>query len=145
MISVYLIEYTDLQQAKEKILSRYSNLKGETYSLDYLPTGAPQLIANSKQKGHVSISHTDGVLAMAFSNNTIGVDIERADRQVSPKVCESIDKWTRVEAYAKWTGLGLSREILNNLPDDMIITKEYGQYVISVCSKAKDFEIITLT
>ncbi|MDE5756389.1 MAG: hypothetical protein K2I23_04795 [Clostridia bacterium] len=145
MTSIYLIQYTDLQQAKERILQEYSKKsKGEIYTIDYLPSGAPQLIS-SKQKKYVSISHTDGWLAMAFSDSKVGVDLERADREVSPSVCESIEKWTRIEAYAKWTGLGLSRDMLfEKLPDDMIITKRFLKYVVSVCGSAKDFKIMAL-
>ncbi|MDE6275680.1 MAG: hypothetical protein K2M75_03980 [Clostridia bacterium] len=146
MISVYLIKYTDLQQAKERILQEYSKKsKGKTYTIEYLPSGAPQLIANSKPSGCVSISHTDSWLAMAFSKDKIGIDLERADREVSSKVCESIEKWTRIEAYAKWTGLGLSRDMLfEKLPDDMIITKRFAKYVVSVCGTTKDFQIVAL-
>ena len=110
-----------------------------------MPTGAPQLVSSSKRKKYVSISHTDGWLAMAFADSKVGVDLERADREVSPKVCDSIEKWTRIEAYAKWTGLGLSRDMLfEKLPDDMIITKRFSKYVISVCGSAKDFKISAL-
>ena len=144
MVSVYIIKYTDLGQAKESILQEYSKKsKGVRFALEYLPTGAPQLIAGGKQKGYVSISHTDGWLAMAFSDSKVGVDLERADREVSPKVCENIEKWTRIEAYAKWTGLGLSRDMLfEKLPDDIIVTKVFAKYVISVCGCSKDFKII---
>ena len=146
MVSIYLIDYTNLQQAKEKILLEYSKFKGKKFSIEYLPTGEPQLISDSTIEEYVSISHTDGVLAMAFSDRKVGVDIERADRQVSSRVCESIEKWTRIEAYAKWTGLGLSKDIIfEKLPDDMITTKVYDEYLISVCGDYKDFDIISLT
>ena len=145
MISVYLIEYTDLQQAKDRILLEYSRIKGNTYAVDYLPSGEPRLIANSMPNGYVSIGHTDGILAMAFSDSKVGVDIERADRQVSSRVCESIEKWTRIEAYAKWTGRGLSREMLAmHLPDELITTKTYRQLIVSLCADGNDFEIIEL-
>ena len=113
MINIYLIKYTDLQKAKDRILSKYSQVSGNTYSIDYSPNGAPQLISGSLQKAYVSISHTDGLLAMAFSDDKVGIDVERADREVSPKVCKSIEEWTRIEAYAKWTGKGLSKDILH--------------------------------
>ena len=146
MISIYLTKYTDLQVAKEMVLSKYSEARGNTYSIDYLPNGAPQLRSNSTTKEYVSISHTDGLLAMAFSDDNVGIDVERADRQVSPKVCKSIEDWTRIEAYAKWTGLGLSKDMIKKkLPEDKITTKRYQQYVVSVCSDEKDFAVITLT
>lgn len=146
MINIYLIKYIDLQKAKERILIKYSEFKGNTYSIQYLPNGAPQLLSGSLQKGYLSISHTDGLLAMAFSDGKVGIDVERADREISSKVCKSVENWTRIEAYAKWTGRGLSKDILNgNLPDEIITTKRYQQYVLSVCGDGNDFEIIALT
>ena len=146
MINIYLIKYTDLQKAKEKILSKYSEVKGNTYSIEYLPNGAPQLVVDSKQKGYVSISHTDGLLAMAFSDDKVGIDVERADRQVSANVCKSIEDWTRIEAYAKWMGKGLSKEILKGqIPQEIISTRIWRQYVISVCSHCHNVEIIELS
>ena len=145
MVSLYLIKYTDLQKAKERILFEYSQVKCERYTIEYLPSGEPQLIAGSSPSGYVSISHTDGLLAMAFSDERVGIDIERVDREVSPKICESVERWTRIEAYAKWTGKGLSREIISGrLPNDIITTKSWGEYVISICSHVKLTEIINL-
>ena len=142
MIIIYLTKYTDLQKAKAEILSKYSETQGDNYAIEYLPNGAPQLIANSMQKRYVSISHTDGLLAMAFSDEKVGIDVERADREVSGKVCKSIEDWTAIEAYAKWTGRGLSKDILREqLPKDMISTRTWGQYVISVCSQCSSVDI----
>ncbi len=145
MIDVYLIKYDDLRQAKERILSEYSKVIGNTYTIEYLPSGAPQLLLDGKPNGHVSISHTDGVLAMAFGNDKVGIDIERADRAVSPKICKSIEDWTRIEAYAKWTGNGLSKSLLlGQIPEDIISTRKWQEYVISVCSQCQGIEIIQL-
>ncbi|MDE7071518.1 MAG: hypothetical protein K2O86_06055 [Clostridia bacterium] len=145
MIYAYLIKYADLRQAKERILSEYSKVKGNTYTIEYLPSGAPQLLSDGKPNGHVSISHTDGVLAMAFSDEKVGVDIERADRAVSSKICKSIEDWTRIEAYAKWTGNGLSKGLLyGQMPEDIISTRKWQEYVISVCSQCQGVEIIQL-
>ena len=146
MTSVYIIKYTDLQKAKESILSKYSQIKGETYTIEYLPSGEPRLVSSSRQKEYVSISHTKELLVMAFSDDRVGIDVERADREVSPKICESIEKWTRIEAYAKWTGKGLSKEIIfGELPQDIIKTIMQGEYVISICSRSQQTEIIDLT
>ena len=146
MIDVYLIKYADLRQAKERILSEYSKVKGNTYTIEYLPSGAPQLLSDGKTNGHVSISHTDGALVMAFSDEKVGVDIERADRAVSSKICKSIEDWTRIEAYAKWTGNGLSKGLLyRQMPEDIISTRKWQEYVISVCSQCQCVEIIQLS
>ena len=146
MIDVYITKYADLQQAKERILAKYSQIKGKIYTLERMSNGAPQLLSDGKPNEHVSVSHTDGVLVMAFSDDKVGVDIERADRKVSPKICESIERWTAIEAYAKWTGYGLSKDILHcKLPKEFLSTRVWGEYVISVCSQCQDIEITQLT
>lgn len=146
MINLYIVKYTNLQQAKERALSKYSQVKNEVFSIEHLPNGAPQLISCGKPNGYVSVSHTDGVLVVAFSDDKVGVDIERADRKVSPKVCKSIEQWTAIEAYAKWTGKGLSKDMLSQrLPDDMLSTRVWGEYVVSICSHCKSIEITELT
>ena len=145
MINIYLTKYTDLGQAKEEILSRYSKSKGETYSIEYLPSGEPQLIANSTPSGYVSISHTRELLAMAFAQEKVGIDVERADREISPKICKNIEQWTRIESYAKWIGSGLSKDIISGqLPEDMITTRSWGEYVISICSQSQS-KVLLLT
>ncbi|MDE5654680.1 MAG: hypothetical protein K2I46_03630 [Clostridia bacterium] len=145
MINVYLIKYSDLQEAKERILFEYSKVKGNTYTIEYLPNGAPRLVVNSITKGYVSISHTDGLLAMAFCDDKVGIDIERADRAISSKIAKSIEDWTRIEAYAKWIGKGLSKDILyGKISDDIISTIKWQEYVISVCSQCQSVEIIQL-
>ncbi|MDE6475142.1 MAG: hypothetical protein K2L70_08595 [Clostridia bacterium] len=126
-------------------MSKYSQVKDEVFSIEYLPSGAPQLISCGKPNGYVSVSHSDGVLAIAFSECKIGIDIERADRKVSPKICKSIEHWTAIEAYAKWTREGLSKDIISQrLPEDMISTMLFGEYVISICSQCKDIEMTQL-
>lgn len=145
MIYAYLIKYTHLQQAKEQALRQYSQVRGNVFSIEHLPNGALQLISCGKPNGYVSVSHTDGVLAMAFSDDNVGIDIERADRKVSPKICKNIEQWTAIEAYAKWTREGLSKNIIFQLiPEDMIVTRLFGEYVISICSKRKDIAITQL-
>ncbi|MDE6605272.1 MAG: hypothetical protein K2K85_04530 [Clostridia bacterium] len=145
MINIYLIKYADLQQAKESVLDKYSQVKGKVYTIEHLPNGAPQLLLGGKPEGCVSISHTDGVLVMAFFDDKVGVDIERADRVVSPKICKSIERWTAIEAYAKWTGNGLSKEIIHQqIPEDIIHTIKRGEYVISICSQCQNIEITQL-
>lgn len=146
MTIVYLIKYTDLQKAKERVLQEYfKKAKGEPYTIEYLPTGAPQLMLGSKRNGYISISHTEELLAMAFSDDSVGIDVERADREVSPKICESIEKWTRIEAYAKWTGRGVTKDVIySQLPEEIIKTVLHGEYVISICSRIQQAEIINL-
>lgn len=105
---------------------------------------------------HFSISHTDGAIFVAVSNGNIGVDIEkisRARKGVMQKsftddekqYCDGQDErffeiWTKKEAYAKYTGKGLSEgfSAFSVLSDkkEMLYTTQYDEYMLSVCSKS---------
>lgn len=65
--------------------------------------------------GEISISHTKSAVCVAFSDLRIGVDIEEAEREISPLLKkrlglehssdrEAVFLWTKKEAYYKATG-----------------------------------------
>ena len=133
----------DIQKAKEEILKRH--FPCANYLIEYLPGGQPILTKDGKQSGYISISHTDDTLAIAFCDKPVGIDIERKSRKISSKVCESIEEWTRREAYGKYLGVGINKEILSiKLPDKIINTFYHGEYVVSVCSEEYNEGIETL-
>ncbi len=142
---VFLKKYTDLTVAKKAILNEYSARSGKVCAIEYSESGKPYVIADGQQCSCVSISHTDGVLAMAFSQREVGVDIERADRKIKIKQCPDIESWTRIEAYCKMLGVGLSKSMLTSpIPDKGTSTRRVGEYVMSVCSEDESVEIVTL-
>lgn len=146
MTRVYLTRFTDKSQAKRHILDRYSqDLGGIKYDIDYDPSGAPFLSSCGERAGEVSISHTDGVIAIAFSQEKIGVDIERYDRKVSLGLGMDIERWTQYEAYGKWLGKGIDRELLNSiLPQNLLDTRRIGDYYLTICCKSQDVDIAVL-
>ncbi|MBR5542863.1 MAG: 4'-phosphopantetheinyl transferase superfamily protein [Oscillospiraceae bacterium] len=103
-----------------------------------------------------SISHSGNVVVCAFSTVETGVDVQVrknipfsvASRFFSEgeKEENAISIWTRKEALAKATGLGLSREILNTaIWGESVLfhgqlyhfkTTEYENHVLSVCSQS---------
>ena len=143
-MKVYINERcSDIQKAKEHLLKEHF-CDGRKYEIQYLASGQPILICDKEQAGYISISHTDDTLAIAFASKPVGIDIERKDRKVSANICDSIEEWTKREAYGKMLGIGINKEILSaKLPDD-IMTFICGEYAVSVCGNERVDGIITL-
>lgn len=97
---------------------------------------------------YFSLSHTKGAVCAAFSDDEVGVDIERSDRTVSEaarlrvlserelSACadgeEFIKAWVRKEAFLKRLGVGITRDLRNvdtfMLPDTAVFS--HGDYII---------------
>ena len=64
---------------------------------------------------HFSITHTDGLVAVAISDLPVGIDAESKNRRISNAVAfrflrkdtASIEDWTRYEAVGKMLGCGV--------------------------------------
>ncbi len=97
---------------------------------------------------HFNISHTEGALAIAFSNSFVGVDAEKlktpnlrvAERFFTKAENEYIKQnphrhffeiWTKREAFIKKNGLSLKD--LSSAKTDGIRTFFVEEYAISVC------------
>ena len=109
-----------------------------------------------------NISHTDGAIAICFSDYPVGVDIEKI-RPFNPKVTNRyftetekayiqsdiknishrfFEIWTKKEAYIKCHGLTLKE--LKNTNTSHIHTFQKGEYIISVCSECEKSKLIVL-
>ncbi|MDE6189918.1 MAG: hypothetical protein K2G37_06550 [Clostridia bacterium] len=132
---------SDMRAAKEFLLKEFSK-SGKPYSIKYLPSGQPTLILDGKPSGYISISHTGATLVMAFSDKPIGVDIELRDRKTS-RIGMDIENWTKCEAYGKYLGVGINKEILKaDLPQELVKTFKRGEYVVSVCGEGELEEVV---
>lgn len=136
----------DKTVAENAILQAHGNRTGKSVTIDRLSKGKPVVLYDGKREGCISVSHTDGLLVIAFSDSEVGIDIERIDRQVSDKICKDIREWTRYEAYGKYLGTGISKKLLKSeLPEDLIESYTFEDYVISLASEDKKVDIIKLT
>lgn len=114
-----------------------------------------------------SVSHTKNIVAAAFSDHPIGIDIESADRKAHniAKRCCTADElgyldvsdkkdrdliriWTKKEALSKLTGegIGMDYRTFSVLSDNRITTFEHSGYFISAASEyPSEYEIRTCT
>lgn len=92
-----------------------ASVGGDAAELRFVEDGKPTLLDDPHV--HFSLSHTGDFAAVAVSDGPVGVDIERADRELhSPSGLAArlgvptervLQEWTRVEAVLKAAGLGL--------------------------------------
>lgn len=95
------------------------------------------------ERAFISFSHTDKILAIALSLQNVGVDIEKIDRKIG--VVQSIEKWTKIEAYSKYLGTGLSKNLINsNGVESEIVCTFYinKKYCLSVCGQDNDIKFV---
>lgn len=140
------------------LLCRRTGARFQDINIKVGETGKPYL---SGIPGHeFNVSHTRNAIAAIFSGRPVGIDIERI-RNIDIGIAQEIftvkerawlneipkdrythffSLWTKKEAYAKYTGMGLSMnlksfDVLRGFPSVQIGTMIVNDYVISVCSE----------
>jgi phosphopantetheinyl transferase len=82
---------------------------GADVVVGYNKNGAP-IIEGGAERGHISISHTKGWVAVIWSPEPCAIDIELRDRKLSAGAAaryniSSIEDWCALEARYKYAGL----------------------------------------
>jgi len=163
----YMAKYPDL---KGKALTDrlIIDLLGENAQILRSAAGKPSISwEKDSEPPFVSVSHTGDIFACVFDRDNVGVDVQiekkmdfvRVSRRyytaeeqkyVGSDPGRFFEVWTRKEAFAKYTGLGLAQvtsheDVLNR--NDVIFRDVtiYDGYHMSICTAAgaeeKDYEI----
>lgn len=153
-----------LHNYTDKKLSLYAQLLVKLAAAKELGTGINEITITADEFGkpylsehpdmHFNISHTHNAVVVGFSENPVGVDIEKpgkANLSVVKKFFslqeqEYIQKhatdtaffevWTKKEAYAKYLGMGLQKpfdsfSVFDDSLKNNFITLEKDGYIIS--------------
>lgn len=107
----------------------------------------------------MSASHAGSVLAVAFCDQPVGIDIEhlrRRDEGVmrrlfsADEACSAIDDesfthlWVRKEAYAKWTGVGLGEYLADGAYRTRVKSCRRGEIFLGVAGES-DHDIAAIS
>ena len=93
------------------VLSRYLKIDPLEIPLNAAPGEAPQL---DKELGHISFSHSRDALVIGWSQNKLGIDIERRDRFISAsRIADRFFNSKDQEHINKLIGQDLVSEVLS--------------------------------
>ncbi len=144
-----------------KVLCNRLNTDSGSLSFAVSDKGKPYLL--NHRNIEFSISHTDGLVAVALSDKAVGIDIEKirpVDLKISERFFSKADMtyifngetdkaerffevWTKKEAVAKHSGEGLADNFKceNVLSDATVKTFVEDGYAVSVCYDGGEIRI----
>ena len=164
-----------LRQSDKRLQSLFSavllravlcdRLKIKNTELQFSVTQSGKPMLENRQNLHFSISHTDGLVAVALSDAFVGIDAEK-EKPINLKICERFfteseqryvladstlglqrffEIWTKKEAFAKRLGQSLAKTIgkVDVLNDQTLKTFTVGQYTVSLAGDVEDTEIFS--
>ena len=146
MIRVYLAQVRALGENKRENQRKTAQALVEEalgMKLSHLDGGAPFC-----ENGYVSISHSGDLVAVAWSENPVGIDIEQQkerpqevwNRALHPdEHGEGYRAWCRKEAYVKFLGLGFTAPPSTVVPREVWFDcAEFRGFQLAVCAKRED-------
>lgn len=122
---------------------KYCDFKGrDIFPVEIVREGKPHLIGSSVC---FNLSHSGNLVAVAFSENEVGLDVESYGRKIDDKLAdylfinktnfkERVDEWTKIEACAKFDGIGLAG--IRNIDTSKYRVKNinyFSEYSLAVC------------
>ena len=129
------------------VLLNYHGMKEPLPTIEVASTGKPYLADRSFE---YNVTHAGGVVVLAVSDEPIGIDIEKTDRYIQPKIFETylhmqsatIEDWTKFESYSKLSGAGIYS--VSYPPKEAgVYFKKYTEdvpgHTVCVCSKKDRF------
>ena len=135
------------KQMLRYVLLRYHGMKEPLPSIEVAGTGKPYLADRSFE---YNVTHAGGVVVLAVSDEPIGIDVERTDREIRQKIYETylhvqngtIADWTKFESYSKLSGGGIYS--VSYPPKETgiffkIYTEDIPGHTVCVCSKKDRF------
>ncbi|MEG1394331.1 MAG: hypothetical protein RR993_00760 [Clostridia bacterium] len=131
-------DYGESERAKKAVLKKIKDICAKSVELTYSATGKPLL-----DDGYISFAHTENVFVAAYSSQNIGVDIEKKERKVTCEKIGDTERWTQLEAFAKWTGEGVTKSLLDMQIDGNYLSKARiaSDLWVTVFSADKDIAV----
>jgi phosphopantetheinyl transferase len=125
-----------------------AKILGDSHDLHFKENGAPFLVPNDL---FISMSGTKGAAVVAISKQKIGVDIQGIS--LRPRIAKKLGvatpeeftiKWTKFEAFSKWTEKGIFYEISSALPTSGFFSQKIDDYYISVYQKELNPALVSI-
>lgn len=134
-------------------ISRRTGIAQDRIKFRKGPYGKPYIKNKNGEWLEFSLSHTDGAVIAAFSDEELGVDIERPDRRVSDALynrvlCEEerfhttsnadfLRAWVKKEAFLKRLGVGITRDLrgVNSLELPDTVAENFCGFIVGISGK----------
>lgn len=166
-MEIFIIEISNAEKVKEETLRQFQKKnisdedKWKTHCLSYLlvdkfleevygiesreivfDEGKPILIDGGK---HFSISHSEDLIAIAFSDSNCGVDIEKIKLREFAKISERMgfEAETLGEFYQEWTKYEALYKLGKNIEYGSVANFDLDDYALTAVSEdpCEEFEI----